>query len=46
MEELQSLNWVWVKSQHKRKEKGDDLILEDLKMMTDMISVPNTIWDL
>jgi hypothetical protein len=41
MEELQSLNWVWVKSQHRRKEKDDDLILEDLKMMTDsdMISV-------
>ena len=45
MEEPQSLNWVWVTSQHRRKEKGDDFILVDLKM-TDMISVLNTTWDL
>jgi len=46
MEELQSLKGIGEKSAQKiikrRKEKGADLTLEDLKMMTD---IPNTIWD-
>ena len=46
MENLQSLNGTGEQSAQKiikrRKEKGAELTMDDLKMMTD---IPNTIWD-